>query len=47
MLDFVKERSKENNRYEIGKTEYSQMVILLAILVQEQKLNSHKDGLAN
>ena len=46
MLEFVKERSKENNRYEIGKTEYSKMVILLAILVQEQKLSSHTDDLA-
>ena len=43
----MKERSKENNRYEIGKTEYSQLVILLAILVQEQKLNSHKDNLVS
>ena len=43
MLDFVKAQFSVQ---ELGRTEYSKLVILLAILVQEQKLNCHKDGIA-
>ena len=42
MLEFVKAQFEKK---EIGKTEYSKLIILLAILVQEQKLNCHDNDL--